>query len=415
MHFHASATASCWELASTTYTLSCSLTFIPEDVRDEFLADLSERYTPQAYSLLHNNCNNFANELANLLVGEGIPEHITGLPDEVLATPFGQMILPMLQGLEQQLGSVQQQRFVPHQPHPHAQPAVINAAGASSAEAAQKQHLSETLEVSVDTSEAGHQAGVQWEQVRQRDPSDQATAAADTKQQRLDGAESCLTHTPAPETWSQEYAVASVPLSKTEFAPGLVPGGTALAATRAAADLEVKAEQHSMAAPALEAASRQLAAATRLGMVQEAEARLPAAPSAFDVNCDQSASQQQAPTHAAGKRDAVHAGKAAPSAGATVNQRQPPARSAAVAAAAAAAERRAQGAHTAQASMPNRPGFALGEGDRCDVARVNCEDSVGSEFERLIAAGQMGAEEAAAVAARTVAAGQVSGLAETQA
>jgi hypothetical protein len=59
------------------------VTHIPEDVRDEFLADLAERYTPQSYSLLHNNCNNFSHELAQLLVGCGIPDHITGLPAEV--------------------------------------------------------------------------------------------------------------------------------------------------------------------------------------------------------------------------------------------------------------------------------------------------------------------------------------------
>lgn len=35
--------------------------------------------------------------------------HITGLPQEVLATPLGQMLAPMLSPLEQQLGNIQQQ------------------------------------------------------------------------------------------------------------------------------------------------------------------------------------------------------------------------------------------------------------------------------------------------------------------
>jgi hypothetical protein len=78
-------------------------TQLPEDVRDVLLADLSERYTPESYSLFSNNCNNFSDELAQLLCGSGIPQHITGLPAEVLSTPFGQMIAPMLSGLEEQM------------------------------------------------------------------------------------------------------------------------------------------------------------------------------------------------------------------------------------------------------------------------------------------------------------------------
>ncbi len=37
-----------------------------------------------------------------------LQDHITSLPQEVLATPFGQMIAPMLGGMQQQLGSVGQ-------------------------------------------------------------------------------------------------------------------------------------------------------------------------------------------------------------------------------------------------------------------------------------------------------------------
>ncbi len=34
-------------------------TEVPAELRQEFLLDLSDRYTPEKYSLLHNNCNNF--------------------------------------------------------------------------------------------------------------------------------------------------------------------------------------------------------------------------------------------------------------------------------------------------------------------------------------------------------------------
>ncbi|PRW45331.1 deSI [Chlorella sorokiniana] len=89
-------------------------TQLPEDVREALLADLSERYTPESYSLFSNNCNNFSDELAQLLCGNGIPQHITGLPAEVLSTPFGQMIAPMLSGLEEQMRSMRAQAYRPH-------------------------------------------------------------------------------------------------------------------------------------------------------------------------------------------------------------------------------------------------------------------------------------------------------------
>ncbi|KAL4427632.1 hypothetical protein ABPG75_001721 [Micractinium tetrahymenae] len=109
-------------------------TELPEDIRAELLAELSERYTPQAYSLFSNNCNNFSSEFAQLLVGRDIPSHITALPSTVLNTPFGQMIAPMLSGLEQQMRSMRGQAFTPAAPAAPAQPTA--AAGAASAAAA---------------------------------------------------------------------------------------------------------------------------------------------------------------------------------------------------------------------------------------------------------------------------------------
>ena len=49
------------------------------------------------YDLFHHNCNNFSHETAQFLVGRGIPQHIVDLPGEILATPMGQMLAPMLQ------------------------------------------------------------------------------------------------------------------------------------------------------------------------------------------------------------------------------------------------------------------------------------------------------------------------------
>ena len=50
----------------------------------------------QSYDLFLHNCNNFTNDFAMFLLGKGIPDHITSLPQTVLNTPFGQMLKPQL-------------------------------------------------------------------------------------------------------------------------------------------------------------------------------------------------------------------------------------------------------------------------------------------------------------------------------
>jgi len=50
--------------------------------------------------LFHNNCNNFSDEVSHFLLGKGIPKHITGLPAEVLSTPLGQSLKPMIEGMQ---------------------------------------------------------------------------------------------------------------------------------------------------------------------------------------------------------------------------------------------------------------------------------------------------------------------------
>jgi hypothetical protein len=47
--------------------------------------------------LLEHNCNNFSNELAQILLGKSIPQHILDLPREVLNSPIGPMLRPFLE------------------------------------------------------------------------------------------------------------------------------------------------------------------------------------------------------------------------------------------------------------------------------------------------------------------------------
>ena len=47
-------------------------THLPREVFEEFLVDIAPRFTMQTYHLLRHNCNNFSDEVAQFLVGEGI-------------------------------------------------------------------------------------------------------------------------------------------------------------------------------------------------------------------------------------------------------------------------------------------------------------------------------------------------------
>ncbi|KAA8619069.1 thioredoxin [Pyrenophora tritici-repentis] len=71
-------------------------TSLPMEVILEYLESLKTIYTPESYDLFTHNCNNFSNDFAMFLVGKGIPDHITSLPQTVLNTPFGQMLRPQI-------------------------------------------------------------------------------------------------------------------------------------------------------------------------------------------------------------------------------------------------------------------------------------------------------------------------------
>ncbi|KAF6154389.1 hypothetical protein GIB67_008798 [Kingdonia uniflora] len=75
-------------------------THVPKEIFKEYLQEISPRYTAETYSLLSHNCNNFSNEVAQFLVGDGIPDYILQLPNEVMNSPMGALILPMIQQLE---------------------------------------------------------------------------------------------------------------------------------------------------------------------------------------------------------------------------------------------------------------------------------------------------------------------------
>ncbi|XP_002741232.1 uncharacterized protein LOC100372444 [Saccoglossus kowalevskii] len=59
-----------------------------------------DTFSSEKYHLFDHNCNTFTNEVAQFLTGQCIPSQITSLPKEVLDTPLGQMIKPMIDAMQ---------------------------------------------------------------------------------------------------------------------------------------------------------------------------------------------------------------------------------------------------------------------------------------------------------------------------
>ncbi|KAG5853980.1 desumoylating isopeptidase 1-like [Anguilla rostrata] len=75
-------------------------TEVTEDIFMEYLSSLGEAtYRGDNYRLFEHNCNTFSNEVAQFLTGSKVPAYITDLPAEVLSTPFGQALRPLLDSI----------------------------------------------------------------------------------------------------------------------------------------------------------------------------------------------------------------------------------------------------------------------------------------------------------------------------
>ncbi|XP_042253557.1 desumoylating isopeptidase 1b [Thunnus albacares] len=75
-------------------------TEVPAEIFMDYLTSLAEStYRGDKYNLFEHNCNTFTNEVAQFLTGKKIPSYITDLPSEVLATPFGQALRPLLDSI----------------------------------------------------------------------------------------------------------------------------------------------------------------------------------------------------------------------------------------------------------------------------------------------------------------------------
>ncbi|XWS36555.1 hypothetical protein CRYUN_Cryun20dG0094700 [Craigia yunnanensis] len=106
--------------------IDLGVTHVPKDVFEIYLQEISPRYTAETYSLLTHNCNNFSNEVAQFLVGSNIPEYILQLPNEVMSSPMGALLMPMIQNLETTLKAGAVPQVPQFRPSVSAQPSTVN-------------------------------------------------------------------------------------------------------------------------------------------------------------------------------------------------------------------------------------------------------------------------------------------------
>lgn len=82
--------------------LSVGNTFVDPETFNDFLLELrnheDKKYHALAYDLFDNNCNHFTDVVMEFLVGKNLDDRILKLPQQVLATPNGQLLKQMLGG-----------------------------------------------------------------------------------------------------------------------------------------------------------------------------------------------------------------------------------------------------------------------------------------------------------------------------
>ncbi|KAH1106072.1 hypothetical protein J1N35_009840 [Gossypium stocksii] len=112
--------------------IDLGVTHVPKDLFEMYLQEISPRYTAETYSLLTHNCNNFSNEVAQFLVGTNIPDYILQLPNEVMSSPMGSFLMPMIQNLETTLRAGAVPQVPQFKPSVSAQPSQPSSASVNS-------------------------------------------------------------------------------------------------------------------------------------------------------------------------------------------------------------------------------------------------------------------------------------------
>jgi hypothetical protein len=79
------------------------VTALDEATFIEFLDGIRPRFRMQDYDLVRHNCNNFSEEIVQFLTGRSIGDDILTLPQQLIATPLGASLRPMLEAQQQRM------------------------------------------------------------------------------------------------------------------------------------------------------------------------------------------------------------------------------------------------------------------------------------------------------------------------
>lgn len=63
----------------------------------DYLKDIDKNFTQSTYNIISNNCNHFTNDICFFLTGKPIPDYVLNQHKELISTPIGKMIMPMLE------------------------------------------------------------------------------------------------------------------------------------------------------------------------------------------------------------------------------------------------------------------------------------------------------------------------------
>lgn len=81
--------------------IDLGVTHVPKYIFEKYLQEiLIPQFKTESYKLLTRNCNNFTNEIAQFLVGTSIPDYILNLPNEIMNSPMGSLMMPVIQNLD---------------------------------------------------------------------------------------------------------------------------------------------------------------------------------------------------------------------------------------------------------------------------------------------------------------------------
>ena len=66
-----------------------------------YIKSINNQFTMNTYNILNHNCNHFTDAALYFLVGKHLPDSILKQHEELLNTPMGQMVRPLLEGMSQ--------------------------------------------------------------------------------------------------------------------------------------------------------------------------------------------------------------------------------------------------------------------------------------------------------------------------